>query len=200
MMESSAASENNHYAFSSLAESAFDAVFIFRNGKCVHQNLLASALFGYTDSEAADQPFSFWFNQKEYTHLSANFNKGITVPVASYGRQKNGSLIPSMLRLRMVQSGEPPLEILACTDISGFHQPETDHNQYAHELQEMYNLIPVMMHSITKDGEIEYVSDYWVQKMGYTREEVRSHVPWVPQHQDVADAGSRDQKRSGGCI
>jgi len=171
-MESSTASENNHFAFSSLAESVFDAVFIFQNGKCVHQNQLASALFGYTDSEAKDQPFSFWFNQEDYFHLSSNFHKGITVPVTSFGRQKDGNLIPSMLRLRIIQSGENPLEMLACTDISGFQQPESDHKHYEYELQEMYNSIPVMMHSITKNGEIEYVSDYWVQKMGYTREEV----------------------------
>ena len=171
-MEPSTASENTSFTFSALAESAFDAVFVFQNGKCVHQNPLAAALFGYTDSEAAGQAFSFWFNQEDYIQLNTNYNSGITVPVASTGKKKDDSLIPSMLRFRRTGEAENPLEIIACTDISGFQQKETDHGRYAYELQEMYNSIPVMMHSISKDGKIEYVSDYWVQKMGYSREEV----------------------------
>ncbi|QXD14634.1 PAS domain S-box protein [Rhodocaloribacter litoris] len=36
----------------------------------------------------------------------------------------------------------------------------------------LYNRTPAMLHSIDRDGRIVSVSDYWLERMGYTREEV----------------------------
>ena len=36
----------------------------------------------------------------------------------------------------------------------------------------LYENIPIMLHSINTDGELISVSDYWLEKLGYTREEV----------------------------
>jgi len=36
----------------------------------------------------------------------------------------------------------------------------------------LYNRTPVMHHSINKEGKLVYVSDYWLEVMGYVREEV----------------------------
>ncbi|MEM9165134.1 MAG: ATP-binding protein, partial [Cyanobacteria bacterium P01_F01_bin.4] len=39
----------------------------------------------------------------------------------------------------------------------------------------LYNQTPVMMHSIDRQGRLVSVSDYWLEKMGYTRAEVLYH-------------------------
>ena len=39
----------------------------------------------------------------------------------------------------------------------------------------MYQKTPVMLHSIDHEGYIHHVSDYWLEKLGYTREEVIGH-------------------------
>ncbi|MEM9908551.1 MAG: PAS domain S-box protein, partial [Cyanobacteria bacterium P01_D01_bin.44] len=39
----------------------------------------------------------------------------------------------------------------------------------------LYNHTPVMMHSIDRQGRLVSVSDYWLEKMGYTRAEVLYH-------------------------
>jgi len=36
----------------------------------------------------------------------------------------------------------------------------------------LYNKTPVMMHSVEADGKLSRVSDFWLEKMGYTRNEV----------------------------
>jgi PAS domain S-box-containing protein len=36
----------------------------------------------------------------------------------------------------------------------------------------LYENIPIMLHSINTNGELISVSDYWLEKLGYTREEV----------------------------
>lgn len=41
----------------------------------------------------------------------------------------------------------------------------------------LYNKTPVMLHSINKQGKLISVSDYWLYKMGYTREEVIGRPP-----------------------
>lgn len=36
----------------------------------------------------------------------------------------------------------------------------------------LYNLAPIMMDSLDKEGKIIHVNEYWLEKLGYTREEV----------------------------
>ena len=40
------------------------------------------------------------------------------------------------------------------------------------ELEELYNKTPVMMHAIDREGRIRYVSDRWLKRLGYRREDV----------------------------
>ncbi|MEM1096944.1 MAG: PAS domain S-box protein [Bacteroidota bacterium] len=42
----------------------------------------------------------------------------------------------------------------------------------AHHYAEIYHRTPVMMHSIDRQGRLVQVSDYWLEVMGYTRNEV----------------------------
>lgn len=57
--------------------------------------------------------------------------------------------------------------------------------------RDIYNKAPVMMHSINADEEFVSVSDYWLEKMGYTRSEVigRRAIDFMQEesYQNVSD-------------
>ena len=46
------------------------------------------------------------------------------------------------------------------------------HARVEHHYQQLYRQTPAMLHTTGLDGRVEAVSDYWLEKMGYRREEV----------------------------
>ena len=48
----------------------------------------------------------------------------------------------------------------------------TDQARAAFKYRELYRSTPAMLHTIDADGHIQTVTDHWLQKLGYTREEV----------------------------
>ena len=56
-----------------------------------------------------------------------------------------------------------------------YHRPKTGGGEAAPirgNFRALYNLTPVMLQSINAEGRIVGVSDYWLETMGYDREEV----------------------------
>ncbi len=48
----------------------------------------------------------------------------------------------------------------------------TDQARAAFKYRDLYRLTPAMLHTLDADGHIQTVTDHWLQKLGYTREEV----------------------------
>lgn len=59
-----------------------------------------------------------------------------------------------------------------CWDITKEKIQEIQINEALEKYETLYNNSPVMMHSIDSQGRILSVSDYWLKKLGYSREEV----------------------------
>ena len=57
-------------------------------------------------------------------------------------------------------------------DISYRKQAEADLRNSEERFRSLYLRTPVMLHSMDKDGKILDVSNYWLQKLGYSRQEV----------------------------
>lgn len=57
-------------------------------------------------------------------------------------------------------------------DISYRKQAEADLRDSEERFRSLYLRTPVMLHSMDKDGKILDVSNYWLQKLGYSRQEV----------------------------
>jgi PAS domain S-box-containing protein len=51
----------------------------------------------------------------------------------------------------------------------------TEKAQVEYKFQQLYNETPVMLHSIDRDSRIAAVSDFWLEKLGYRRDEVIGH-------------------------
>jgi PAS domain S-box-containing protein len=57
-------------------------------------------------------------------------------------------------------------------EVSGREQAEADVRKSQEDFRYLYLKTPVMLHSIDREGRLINVSDYWLEWMGYTREEV----------------------------
>nr|NIQ11704.1 PAS domain S-box protein [Gammaproteobacteria bacterium] len=47
-----------------------------------------------------------------------------------------------------------------------------EHSKEVLDFHKLYQHTPMMMHSIDVEGRLVAVSDYWLEVLGYTREEV----------------------------
>lgn len=72
----------------------------------------------------------------------------------------------------MDTSGEVAGLIGVIQDITELKQREEALRQSEENFRALYNRTPVMLHSINQEGEVVSVSDYWLEVMGYDREEV----------------------------
>jgi PAS domain S-box-containing protein len=85
--------------------------------------------------------------------------------------------------LRVVGPAVILLSILICVSVLGLYQKASREIQRRRDAEQalrqsearyrsLYHHTPAMLHSIDTDGRIVSVSDYWVEMMGYGREEV----------------------------
>ena len=70
------------------------------------------------------------------------------------------------------KEGKPILLRGIMLDITARKTTEEEIRKSEGRFKLLYNNTPVMMHSIEVDGKLSRVSDYWLQKMEYSREEV----------------------------
>jgi len=70
------------------------------------------------------------------------------------------------------KDGKPILLRGIMLDITARKMAEEEIRRSEQRFKLLYNNTPVMMHSIEVDGKLSRVSDFWLQKMGYSREEV----------------------------
>ena len=159
---------NNSYR--KLVESLFDALLLFRDNKLVCQNEIANNLFGYTEIENLGQQPEFWFCNNNVNETS--FLPDGTNCIEQTGIKKDGTRFPVLLRQKLIIQDNIPFTLLSVSDISSLDSEKKKRKTDESQLQQLFNIIPVMMHSISKEGRIIYVTDYWLEKMGYTREEV----------------------------
>lgn len=61
---------------------------------------------------------------------------------------------------------------VAATDITAEKEAEEATLAIEKKYQQLYNKTPVMLHSIDRSGRLLSVSDFWLEHLGYTRDEV----------------------------
>ncbi len=84
----------------------------------------------------------------------------------------------TLLTMRYVIGQERSASQLADTterlraEMRSREQAETDMRRSQEDFRYLYLKTPVMLHSINRDGRLINVSDYWLESLGYTRDEV----------------------------
>jgi len=70
------------------------------------------------------------------------------------------------------QDGAPVRLIGACQDVTEHHRATTELEQNRQRLRALYESTPALMHSIDAAGRVLSVSDRWLERLGYRREDV----------------------------
>lgn len=87
---------------------------------------------------------------------------------------KEGHIVPVEVNASFVfDETQKPVEILGVVrDITERKQAQEKLEENEERYRTLYNNTPVMLHSIDRQGRLLEVSDYWLAKMGYERNEV----------------------------
>ena len=93
------------------------------------------------------------------------------VRVTTVHRRKDASLYAVDVHLQRSTFGSLPVFVAIILDITDRKQAEKALRKSQTLYQTLYNQTPVMLHSIDREGRLISVSDYWLEALGYEREE-----------------------------
>lgn len=118
-------------------------------------------------------------------------------------RHANGHWVTIINRGKVVSwdgDGSPLRMIGSHFDITELKDRKEELSDQLIRYKNFFELTPVMMHAVNLQGEIVQVSDYWLEKMGYSREEVlgRKSAEFVhPDQRSLARVRVRDLLNKG---
>lgn len=127
---------------------------------------------GYTSAELLASPFVSFIHPDDVSNTLAEIDKlarGIkTIAFENRYRCKDGSY-------KWLQWNSTPYDELlyaVARDITERKQMQLDIQESEKRYRYIYDNTPVMLHSIDSSGNLISVSEYWLEKLGYEREEV----------------------------
>lgn len=139
---------------------AFDAMFGFERGEVIGQNISV-----INDLPPAE-------NQKFVADVLTELQtKGYWAGEFS-NRKKDGTPMVTQAKVQALTLGEQSYWVTFQQDITERKQAEAALRASEARYRALYNHSPVMMHSIDLEGRLVSVSDYWLEVMGYERDEV----------------------------
>ncbi|OYU55272.1 MAG: hypothetical protein CFE25_10000 [Chitinophagaceae bacterium BSSC1] len=86
--------------------------------------------------------------------------------------KKGGNKADCLVSTELISFHGETMLLSGFIDISERKESETLLAINEERFRSLYNRTPVMLHSLNKEGEFLSVSDYWLAKMGYQREQV----------------------------
>ncbi|WP_178377242.1 PAS domain-containing protein [Chryseolinea serpens] len=139
----------------------------------------AEKILGYPVSDWHTQP-DFWANRihPEDRDTAVNFCRLSTSELRDHDFEyrmitREGREVWVQDKVAVIhRDGKPILLRGIMLDITAHKITEEEIRKSERRFRLLYNNTPVMMHSIEVDGKLSRVSDYWLQKMEYSREEV----------------------------
>ena len=163
----------------SVVESTDDAIFTRTLGGVITSwNDGAVRIFGYTAEEAIGQHVSLIVpagREDEQTILIGSISLGSRVSnFETQRRHKDGHLVEIALTASPIHdaAGTVVGASLIARDITELKQADADLKASEERFRDLYKRTPIMMHSIDNEGRLLSVSDYWLESLGYAREEV----------------------------
>lgn len=126
-------------------------------------------------------------------------SQGIWQGIAQ-AKHRQGHIFDEELTLTFTSTGDL---ICVCRDISDRLEIEKSLKESERRYRNLYTKTPVMLYSIDQEGKIISVSNYWLDKLGYTHEEVtgKKYIDFLtPESQKyAAEFVLPDFFRTGNC-
>jgi len=85
---------------------------------------------------------------------------------------QTGHITPVEINATFIESNEGPHILTLVRDITERKRADETLKESVERYRKLYTLTPAMLHSIDRKGHLLSVSEEWLRKMGYTREEV----------------------------
>jgi PAS domain S-box-containing protein len=103
--------------------------------------------------------------REEYLPAFRRMGKLDHVPLGMLSR--DGTVLELLLRMRAVKNdaGKQIFSVAVFFETSALARAERRY-------EDLYHSTPAMLHTVNAEGRITHVSDYWLEKLGYTLEEV----------------------------
>lgn len=114
----------------------------------------------YHDLHQRDQLIEIMAKEGSVKNLEVKINK------------PDGKTADCLVSSELISLNGETMMLSGFIDISERKQSETLLSLNEERFRSLYNRTPVMLHSLNKEGEFLSVSDYWLAKMGYQREQV----------------------------
>lgn len=114
----------------------------------------------YSNVQQRDQLLEILSKEGSVKNLEIQINK------------KGGNKADCLVSTELISFHGETMLLSGFIDISERKQSETLLAVNEERFRSLYNRTPVMLHSLNQEGEFLSVSDYWLAKMGYQREQV----------------------------
>ncbi len=159
--------------FKKLSNLTFEGIIIHNNGITVDVNESLTKLLGYSRNEIIGKNIIELCVPPEYhAAIQENIIKKETKPYELIAIKKDGTLIPVEVEARDIKGDDDELRVTAIRDISKRKQAEEELRDSEEKYRSLYEETPAMLHSIDKHGKIVSVTEKWLEKLGYTEDEV----------------------------
>ena len=185
-------------------ETATNGIAILNKDKFIHLNQAYLEIFGYSQpEELLGQSWKIFYEPEYLIKLEQEI-----FPVLQHqgrwqgivkAKHLNGHTFDQELTLTFSKTGDL---ICVCQDISDRLMMEHSLIESEKKYRYLYENTPVMLHSLNSQGKIISVSKYWLEKMGYSREEVigKDYIDFLtPESQQYAAEILPDFFRTGNC-
>lgn len=205
--EREAEARESEERFRTLVENAGDAFLLHDpEGRFLDVNRQVCEMLGYSREEllemgatevevglAPDVLLGMWSRIRPGEFLTA---EGVV-------RRKDGTTFPIETRVSAIERGGNKQIIVLARDVSERKRTEEALKESERRYRSLYNATPTMLHSIDGEGRLISVSDYWLEHMGYSREEVigRKSVEFLAEDSAryAQDVILPDFMRTGNC-
>lgn len=91
-------------------------------------------------------------------------------------RTKSGEILVGLYSADIIEIGSERCLLSLVNDITARKRAEEELRQSEERYRRLYNDTPVMLHSIDQDGRLVSVSNFWLETLGYERDEVLGRI------------------------
>jgi len=146
------------------------------DGKYREVNEAFENILGYRREEVIGRTsldLKIWKNPADRLFVLQQLREGKKVRNLEFSfRNKAGDILTGLYSAEIIEIGAERCLLSLVNDITSRKKFEEELRQSEERYRRLYNDTPVMLHSIDHDGRLVSVSNYWLETLGYERDEV----------------------------
>ena len=153
-----------------------DGVLVAVDGKIAYCNPALMEISGYTQEEILDTPPTEFIAPEDRQRASAVVRKlldGMPGGTQEYRvSKKDGTIMPTEISSRLITYAGKPALLSIIRDITERKRVEGALRVSEELYRSLYNNTPCMMQSVDRDTLVLSVNNYWLEVLGYDRDQV----------------------------